>query len=259
MFDSLPLKSGKKAKSAPADKGPRADKNAKLRKIIGARFIEAREINGWGQTDAAMRLGYSNSTQLSLIERGERLPPVEIIKHAATVYGVSTDYLMGLSDEPDRDPKQAEKRAAMRQVQEMLVANAESMIETMLDHIANGAPTVQTTRTLVDGCKKHIESLKRFIELNSKKFEVMRGGSPVLSSLEAITALVEHSDQLLYRHDHFVNKALEAAKVKRAKETEERNQRRANERLRKAMELSTSPDQFHLTLGESFPSEARPQ
>jgi transcriptional regulator with XRE-family HTH domain len=256
MFEGLAEKKpGQAGKAAALVKGPRADKNARLRKVMGARFMEGREINGWGQSEAALKLGYGNSTQLSLIERGERLAPVEIIKHAANVYGVSADYLMGLSDEPERDPKHAEKRAQIRQMQGMLTDHAETLIETMLDHIATGAPTVQTTRTLLEGVKKHAEASARFIELQGKKFETLKGGNSLQVSLKSMDSLIQNSELLLNRHDHFVTKTLAANQIKRQNESRERAERRMRERQRGYQMHSTAPDQFHLTLGEAANEE----
>lgn len=249
MFEGLipkPVKTGMAAQV----KGPRADDNAVLRKEMGARFVEAREINGWGQNESAIKLGYGNGTQLSLIERGDRLPPLGIVKRASTVYGVSIDYLFGASDEPDRDPKHAEKRAALRQVHELLESNAEVILDTVMESIASGAPTVVTTKSLVIAFKKHSNAVNKFRELNAKKFDQMRGGNTLMVSLAEVGSLIQNTEQLLARHDHFVIKASDAARLRREKESRARAERRAAEHARRMAGLSSAPDQYYLSLAD---------
>jgi transcriptional regulator with XRE-family HTH domain len=258
MFEGLLQKPVKVEKLTAQPKGPRADSNAVLRKIMGARFIESREINGWGQTEAALKLGYGNSTQLSLIERADRLPPIEVVKRASTIYGVSCDYLMGTSDEPERDPKHAEKRAAMRQVSDMLESNAEAIVDAMMDSIASGAPTVMTTKGLVDQSVKMVEAFNRFREINVKKFDELRGGSPVVAAIRDMESLAANAQQLLDRHDHFVIKANDAARKQREQESRMRAQRRAAESTRKISGLSNAQDQYHLSLADRDVVAVRP-
>lgn len=258
MFEGLIPKTAKSGMAAQV-KGPRADDNAVLRKEMGARFVEAREINGWGQSESATKLGYGNSTQLSLIERGDRLPPLGIVKRASTVYGVSIDYLFGVSDEPDRDPKYAEKRAVLRQVHELLESNAEVILDTVMDSIASGSPKVTTTRGVVIAFKKLSDAVRKFHELNLKKFDDMRGGNTVLSAMAQGDSLICATEQLLERHDHFVIKAADAARLQRERESRARAQRRAQEKARELNGLSTAPDQFHLSLADHTESGVRVQ
>ena len=111
-----------------------------------------------------------------------------------------------------------------------------------------------TTKSLVQAFHKHAEAVNRFREINAKKFDDMRGGSALLSSVKNIESLVENTEHLLDRHDHFVIKAADAARVLRAKESRARAERRSAESLRQRNHLSSSPDQFHLHLHgmESF-------
>jgi transcriptional regulator with XRE-family HTH domain len=254
MFESLVTK----RKSIPANTPNRATLNSVLRLAMGKRFVESREINGLGQTEAAIKFGYKNSTQLSLIEQGKRMPPIEVISRASTVYGVSTDYLFSLSDEPERDPKHAEKRAAMRQVSDMLESNAEAIVEAMMDSIASGAPTVMTTKGLVDQSVKMVEAFNRFREINVKKFDELRGGSPVVAAIRDMESLAANAQQLLDRHDHFVIKANDAARKQREQESRMRAQRRAAESTRKISGLSNAPDQYHLSLADRDVVAVRP-
>ena len=117
---------------------PRADHevakvNAGIRRAVGARFLAAREINGWGQLEAAKMMGYSNSTQLSLIEQGKRMPPHDVLLRASTVYSVSTDFLYALDDEPERDSRAASKNAVLRRMESLLQRNARAVTDALLE------------------------------------------------------------------------------------------------------------------------------
>ena len=70
---------------------------------MGRRFVAARELCGLSLTEAAHALGYATGARLSLIEAGRKKPGVALLIHAADTYGVSSDFLLGLSDEPDGD------------------------------------------------------------------------------------------------------------------------------------------------------------
>ena len=70
-------------------------------RMIGERARHAREeINNMRQGDAAARLGYSNSSYLSKIESGTVSNlSTTTISNMATLYDVSADYLLGLTEE----------------------------------------------------------------------------------------------------------------------------------------------------------------
>lgn len=61
-----------------------------------------REKHGLSQKDLAQKFGISNFA-LSRYERGEADPDSELIKKFAEFFGVSADYLLGLTDNPDVD------------------------------------------------------------------------------------------------------------------------------------------------------------
>lgn len=86
---------------------PTAEKRA-----FGARLLLAREQAQLTQAEAAKRLGYAQAVQLSNMENGNRMPPMDVLIRAAVLYGTTMDYLCGLSDDPDRDPMAATVRSA---------------------------------------------------------------------------------------------------------------------------------------------------
>lgn len=95
------------------------DRNS-MRPIIAKRFVSARKIAGMSQLAAAAMLGYRNSSPLCKIEFGTAVPSPDMIARAAILYSVSADYLMGLSDFPERDGATIEQLAVMRSVREQV-------------------------------------------------------------------------------------------------------------------------------------------
>ena len=81
---------------------------------ICRRLILARKLNQLDQSEAAKTLGYSNSSQLSKIEAGQASVSREFIVRAAIAYRASADYLLGLSNELERDPRTTEQVAVLR-------------------------------------------------------------------------------------------------------------------------------------------------
>lgn len=97
-------------------------------------------------------LGYSNSSQLSKIEAGQASVSREFIVRAAIAYGVSADYLLGLSNEPERDPRTAEQVAVLRSVRGAVEQNVAAMVTVMLKNAGEVAPL-----------RSHLESLTQRI------------------------------------------------------------------------------------------------
>lgn len=209
-----------KKKAVKPEMRNRADSNSKLKRIVGKRFIDARELNGFSQTEAAEMFGWKVSTQLSLIEKGERLPPHQVLIIASAVFGTSIDFLMGVSNEPERDPKRAERDAAMRHVHCLIESNAKSMTGMLLQYLHNGTPAVSSARRLM-ACSTHlVESVNRVRELNPKAFdEKLRGGAKLIGAASEMDEAMHEVRMMLDKHDRFIEfefkEAEAAAKVTR--------------------------------------------
>lgn len=154
---------------------------ALVRGAIAARFVLARELNGWSQTEAAHALGFSMSGQLSLIEAGKKTPPLDLIARASEVFCVSTDYLFGLSDVEDRDPKLA-RRAALRA---FIGAAVNGLADTLADTGERliEAPTVDA-EPLAATAGRVIEAFARYAR--QAGFEDVRGGATLAAAVGAL-------------------------------------------------------------------------
>ncbi len=65
--------------------------------ILGERLQELREERGWSQRQCAEMLGLNSVTYLHY-EKEQRQPPLQFLADAAALYGVTVDYILGLTD-----------------------------------------------------------------------------------------------------------------------------------------------------------------
>lgn len=63
---------------------------------LSKRIIDLRESKNWTQTQLAEKMGLSKST-MSKIESGYRKITTDELKLLAEIFGVSTDYLLGIT------------------------------------------------------------------------------------------------------------------------------------------------------------------
>lgn len=70
-----------------------------LKKIFAARLAATREQRQVSQRQLAFRVGVSPRA-VGQYEQGENLPSVEVLVALARALEVSTDHLLGLSDDP---------------------------------------------------------------------------------------------------------------------------------------------------------------
>lgn len=183
--------------------------NSKLKLTVGKRFSDARELNGFGQTQAALLMGWKNATQLSLIEQGKRMPPHQVLIIASTVLGTSVDFLLGLSSEPERDPKKAEQDAAMRHVHHLIEKNAQSMTGMLLQYLGNVGPSVASANRLMTGAQVLINAITRVRELNPRAFdEELKGGARLIAASQAMTGAMHDVRKMLKKHERITEYSL---------------------------------------------------
>ena len=154
-------------------------------KLIGTRMLEARGIAGFSQIAAAKKLGYANSSRLNKIERAIDVKSVSIslIKKAAKVYSVSADFILGLSNDWERNAKANQERDISNYLMETWAkshihdANAILYLQNKIDSICRVTALYEDS---VADCRR---ALVRFMQLNPG-FDDMRGGASVVGSVE---------------------------------------------------------------------------
>ena len=67
--------------------------------MLGQRIGEMRTSFGWSQVDLAKKLGVAKQT-VSNWENENIQPSIEMLIRLAKLFGVSTDYLLGLDETP---------------------------------------------------------------------------------------------------------------------------------------------------------------
>lgn len=69
-----------------------------MKVILGQRLKELREERGMTQKQAAEKLNLNSVTYLHY-EKSQREPPLELLADMAVFFEVTTDYLLGLTDD----------------------------------------------------------------------------------------------------------------------------------------------------------------
>jgi len=67
--------------------------------MLGQRVHELRLASGWSQVELAKRLSVSKQA-VSNWENDNIQPSIEMLMRMARIFGVTTDYLLGLEDSP---------------------------------------------------------------------------------------------------------------------------------------------------------------
>lgn len=166
--------------------GKRAARNAATRDTVARRMREARELCALSQGSAADLIGYKNSTQLSLVERGNRLPPYEILVKAAEVYGVSLDFLTGVSDSVERNDLLAGRNAVMRTSAEIIRGCAERLTDQLQQQLHRGTRSAAVAQVLTARAAKTMQALALFRKLNEQCFDDLRGGASLLHTMREL-------------------------------------------------------------------------
>lgn len=150
------------------------------------RMVLARQMNRLDQKEAALLLGYQNSSQLSKVEAGEAPMPKNLLRKASLAYGVSTDWLLGLSSEPERDPRTAEQMAIMRAVTSSVVEHTRDMTGLLLRAAAEQMPMETRLRSLLSQVRDLTQTFDRVLRNNETFNEEIRGGATLTRGFDEL-------------------------------------------------------------------------
>lgn len=160
-----------------------------LRKLISARLVTARNLAGLQQSHAAELLGYTNSAQISLHEKGQRTPPLLALLRAAEVYGVSVDFLVGMTDQALRDPALGLRASTVRGVRGIVNGLAETLVASISNHAALVGPDAVCSRAVLAAGSELIEALR--VAQRDPAFDEVKG-------LARVTRVAEEFEQRLH-------------------------------------------------------------
>jgi len=173
-----------------------------LIKIFAARMKEARELCNLTREQASIALGYENTSYLSKLEKGEHLSGVrsEIVIKAAKLYEVSADFLLGLSDEWERDPVLAQEK----HIEGWLISQSQKSLArelNMIRKMGNKIATIETSvNEILPAAKQCHAAFLNFTRLNPTFEEEMRGGSSLQAAIFGISDRAIKAERALRRH-----------------------------------------------------------
>lgn len=153
--------------------------SAALRAVLSERLVQAREMAGFTQRDLALELGFQNSTQVCLWEKAQRMPPMRELIELSEVLGVSVDYLIGISEEPDRDAQLARRAVLVASMRRLLDAKVDVMADAILASEFDPAPSIRA-HALCSKAQRLSQAVERFRETNAWCFDELPGGAMLL-------------------------------------------------------------------------------
>lgn len=104
------------------------------RAMIGKNLANARRLAGYSQSDVMREIWHETSNQrnrISEIETGRLLPDAELLSVLCQFYGVSADYVCGLSAEPEIDQTAGRVGMIYNGLQEIASESVRQMVESL--------------------------------------------------------------------------------------------------------------------------------
>lgn len=179
--------------------------SAALRQVIAERLNFSRALAGLNQTEMSLALGFKNPTQINLWERAQRTPPLHALLAVADVLGVSLDFLVGVSDEPDRDAQLARRTALVGAMRRMLEGHASAVADVILSGEFDPSNTIRA-HSLCSKTEDLARAVEQFRARNEKVFDGLPAGALLLrmakeaaEAANAVASLLDEADTHRYR------------------------------------------------------------
>ena len=148
---------------------------AELVKTIGQRLKASRELCNLSLSEAARRLGYANPSKLCKVENATdtNSVPIRLIRDAARIYEVSTEYLFGLSDDFEAGVPRGMTPFLLAEWDRIRNRDLRALI-TLQRHFEAATAVIPAMRR---DAQAVLDATNRISELNGSDFEELRGGS----------------------------------------------------------------------------------
>lgn len=167
-------------------------KQAQTIRICGARFKEARvELCNMTLSKAAAALGYANPSKLSKVENASDgySIPLWLLVEASKLYEVSTDFLLGASDDWERSARMTQEREVSRfQAEQIEKAIRQScdMARLFNDELAWASGAILS---LVFSMEEIQSTFKHVTEINVASWQEVKGGARLAAEIDKALAL----------------------------------------------------------------------
>lgn len=157
------------------------------------RFIAAGELSGMSPEQAAARLGCS-AKRLANIESGQTTVTPKLILSASMTYGVSCDFLHGISNYPEREARTVEQIAIMAATRGTLKTALEEIAKAVIRDTGE-AETAQACLNnhldAIDDLTRAVESVERMSSSN------LRGLSRLTQAVRQLRRVADQAGHLL--------------------------------------------------------------
>jgi hypothetical protein len=163
-------------------------------------LIVARVMSGMTAVEAAQRFGYKNSTQISLIESGDRPTPRDhqFLRQASEVYSVSCDFLLGLSPHMEYDGRVAHQHALMRGTESILGGIAAQFATVMIQFTQQTQPVPEDFERVATAAEKVGSAIATMRERFG--LDEVLGSATLLAASEELSKAVEPLRQKVMRY-----------------------------------------------------------
>jgi transcriptional regulator with XRE-family HTH domain len=156
--------------------------------IIRERMAAALAMNRLTSVEVAKRMGYKNSTQISLILSGARPIPHDwaFLKKFSDICMVSLDFLYGLNQYPQRDPIASGHFAVLRGFEDLMRHQSASMATAFIECAALSDLPWREVNELCDLVEHAASAIERMRDNpnNAELIPDLCAGSPVLDLVQ---------------------------------------------------------------------------
>lgn len=188
------------------------DEDASIRETVARRLVRARKAAGFKELDVAIALNHSNRTMISLFENGHRPPSLQNLILLSDLYSVTTDYLLGRTDDIGLAPEEGNQALVMGAIRGVMTGHVEKFLEGIARVTAVSVEGLSMDRVLLNRHAELTSELVSAFEVIQKHhgevFNELRGGSKVQRLIEELAESMrdrirsKHLEKALCDYEH---------------------------------------------------------
>lgn len=181
--------------------------DADLMAVIGRKLKRARKAAGMSESVAALHLAHEGVTQISLFENGKRYPGIRNLRLLASLYGVTTDFLVDLHDDILAGPEDSNQVVLRNIVSNSLSEHFTQFVGNLAQRNAIMIEGLSVDRKLLRQTVRRVAELTEAMAVVTRQpeFEELRGGA----KLARVIAEIHESMGAFVTKDRLESLALE--------------------------------------------------